>query len=788
VAPAHAAEAPAGATAAVAPPAAEPQVPGEIVVTAQRRAEAAQTVPISIKAFSTAQLQNAQVHNMGDLTAITPGLLVTSNGGSVSSAISLRGLSKVPIGSFLPAVVIYFNDVALPTVGVNVPAFDLTNVQVLKGPQGTLFGRNTIGGAVLLTPVAPTYDFNGFVSGSLGNYNYVDIQGAVNVPIVADKLAIRIAGEYRKRHGYEKDLNGGPDLDDLNEQSIRASLLFEPTDAISNTLIVSDFHSPQTSNATIATLYRPGVLPEEYGAQVQAVIDRQNEIGPRKTYVDPGPGNFSRRDNLTVTNTTKLDLSDNVTIKNIFGYVRAKVLLSQSNDDMPDHFDGSLGPFTLLKSNLISRHQYLTDEFQVLGKSFDQKLDWVVGGFWAYDTPYGPEGTLNQAFDFSGGQSIAHTSQLQTNTQYSIYAHASLDLSDWLLRGLKLTGGYRQSWDRVDACGKTQVVPYGPGHLTDGFLTDAQCRADPGNIVKGKDTEPTYSVGLDWQVSRNALLYVVHRASYRGVAVNLPAFYSPYTTGGAGCILPGTIGTPIQCPDLRPYQTTKPEKIKDVEIGAKTTWRAGSVRGLFNVALYESWLKGSVQNVVLIPAGIPQTAPDYPAAGIFAVNVADIRIRGIETDLTIAPSSSLSFTFSGSHVLQSITSLNVPSLAPGSGGLPFDKSSVNLPSPKWSGTASVDWTLPFHPLHGDLVLNADVYATTKYEAQNSYTLPGYSVTNARLDLKHVGGTNLDIGIWTRNLFNKLYDNGAAILIPSFPFEAHFYAEPRTVGVEARYTW
>jgi len=75
--------------------------------------------------------------------------------------------------------------------------------------------------------------------------------------------------------------------------------------------------------------------------------------------------------------------------------------------------------------------------------------------------------------------------------------------------------------------------------------------------------------------------------------------------------------------------------------------------------------------------------------------------------------------------------------------------------------------MPFHPLNGDLVLNANIYATTKYQAQNSYTLLGYSVTNARLDLKHIGGTNLDLGIWTRNLFDKLYDNGAAILVPYF---------------------
>src|SRR5690606_28238221 len=126
----------------------------EIVITARRRDESAQTVPISIGAFGPEELGRRSVESLEDLTRITPGLRFAAEGGAQNTTISLRGLSKIPVGDGAPAVVTYFSDVPLPSTGTNLPTFDLANIQVLKGPQGTLFGRNTIGGAVLVTPEA----------------------------------------------------------------------------------------------------------------------------------------------------------------------------------------------------------------------------------------------------------------------------------------------------------------------------------------------------------------------------------------------------------------------------------------------------------------------------------------------------------------------------------------------------------------------------------------------------------------------------------------------------------
>ena len=145
----------------------------DIVVTARRRAESAQSVPVSITALGREALETRSVRSLDDLTKVSPGLRFAGEGNSNVSAISLRGLSKIAASSTgTPAVVVYFSDVPLPGEGLALPTFDLSSVQVLKGPQGTLFGRNTIGGAVLVTPEAPSYTLGGYGRVSFGNLDY----------------------------------------------------------------------------------------------------------------------------------------------------------------------------------------------------------------------------------------------------------------------------------------------------------------------------------------------------------------------------------------------------------------------------------------------------------------------------------------------------------------------------------------------------------------------------------------------------------------------------------------
>src|ERR1700730_15971586 len=178
----------------------------EITVTARRKEESLQSVPVSVTAFTAESLRERSIQTTQDLQMSTPGVYLSGSGGNENVVYQIRGQSKALSGPSSPAVVSYFAEVPDVTFGSSVPQYDISSIQVLKGPQGTLFGRNTTGGAVLYTPTAPRFDFGGEVAVTGGNYDDREIEGAINLPIADDIFAIRIAGDIHKRAGYTKNL------------------------------------------------------------------------------------------------------------------------------------------------------------------------------------------------------------------------------------------------------------------------------------------------------------------------------------------------------------------------------------------------------------------------------------------------------------------------------------------------------------------------------------------------------------------------------------------------------
>jgi len=182
---------------------------GEIVVTARRREESVQTVPISVSVVGGEKIGELGLQTTGDLQRLVPGVLLNGAGSMSNSTYTIRGQGKAVTGPGLLSVVTYVNDVPLPPIGSFAPVFDLQGVQVLKGPQGTLFGRNTTGGAVLVNTRAPSYNLEGYVQADIGNYGKHSFQGAVNVPLVADRLAVRLAADIQRNDGFTRNITTG---------------------------------------------------------------------------------------------------------------------------------------------------------------------------------------------------------------------------------------------------------------------------------------------------------------------------------------------------------------------------------------------------------------------------------------------------------------------------------------------------------------------------------------------------------------------------------------------------
>jgi iron complex outermembrane receptor protein len=773
----------------------------EIVVTARRREESAQTVPVSLQAFTPQVLERTNVLTLDDVSFLTPGLRVSSEGGPSVSAVSMRGLGKLPVGDSTPAVVIYFDEANEPNSGIDIPIYDVSSVQVLKGPQGTLFGKNALGGAILLTSKAPGFDNDGYMKVSYGNFNYRAFEGAIDLPLVNDLLAVRVSTQIHYRDGwqdavpisltanygapfnssYTVNVPGGKPFGSVDQKSARVSFLLTPTQSLSNTLVLDYFTANEQPEVPVAYASVPGFIAATFAgagpafAPIAAGIDQavaravanQIALGPDATIRKPGIPYTSQRETLGVINTTKYEINDNLAIKNIFAYRRAKTLYVGHTDDIPV-IPGPAGYFTVYApSSLFDQRDMKSEELQLQGKAYDGKLDFTVGAIASWDAPYGAIGTFANAFQFNPTalEHVANytTQQVGTNSQ-AVYAQGTLDLSQWTVQGLKFTLGARDGYDQAYGCGVGSTV---------GYVTLDQCRQLSTEVRLHDSSEPSDTISLDWQVNNDLLAYIASRRSYRGVSINVPLFYSQYTTGGTGCLTPNG-----QCPDLRPFQGTKPDWIIDYEGGVKSDFRLGEMPGRFNIALYQSNYHNLVE-FVNYQSAIPATAPDAPQSGSVGENVANVTIRGIELETSLQPMPGLTFSFDGAFTAQTTDKLLI---TPAQLGL----SKVSAPSPRFSGTVSAEYVIPTSVFGGKMAFNLADYYTTPSFQQVGYPTPGYNLLTPRVDLKNIQGSGFSVGLWARNALNRTYISAPVVVYPVLPVESASYGEPRMYGIDIGY--
>jgi iron complex outermembrane recepter protein len=768
----------------------------EVVVTARRREESAQTVPVSVTALSAAALEQRSVQQLEDLTFVAPGLRFSNEGGRGNMSVSLRGLSQLPVGEGVPAVVTYFADVPLIGEGLNLPTYDLQSVQVLKGPQGTLFGRNTIGGAVVITPQAPSYNWEGYATVGAGNYSYREGEGALNIPISEGVAAVRVAGQIRERDSRTSNLSGGSSFDDMDQRSARISLLLEPTDGITNTLIFDYFKGDEKPGGLVYIDYKPGVfaatlgpglaaqgvpaqqvaaITAAYEASLAAQFERQRAAGPYRVLSDldkdlTGKGGELDRELRGLTNTTRLEFG-NITVRNIFGY-REHSISQKINTAAIDNIEGPLGPFTLFHASSTTEKKYLSDEFQVLGET--DRLNWIVGAFYGKDKSTDPMGSLFQAFDLlADGPTLNYSTAHIENESYAAFAQLGYKLTD----DLTLNVGARYSWDDVTACGAAGSRYFSASECEE---LAALNQPEGAGIVENDGSAPTWTLGLDYKITDQLFGYITTRRGYRGANVNTPAFETAFTAGGVApglCLTPGGV-----CPDFRPYQTVDEEKVTDYEVGLKSDWSAGDTQGRTNVSVFHTQYKDAIQFFNVIGTGTFVQAPDLPNRQSLGVNAADFSITGVELELAVSPIDSLTVSLNGTYIDQKVDKLNVPPI----GGLALTKDQVTLPTPEFSGSAAVRYVLPLPTELGEFALNADYFYTGKWDGQFGVALPSYDLMNARLEWNDIVSTGVDAAFWVRNLLDEEYATAASVLLPTFPTSSAYFGDPRMYGVQLSY--
>jgi iron complex outermembrane recepter protein len=723
----------------------------EITVTARRKVESLQSVPVSVTAFTAETLREQSIYTTQDLQMSTPGVYLSGSGGNENVVYQIRGQSKALSGPSSPAVVSYFAEVPDVTFGSSVPQYDISSIQVLKGPQGTLFGRNTTGGAVLYTPAAPTYDFGGEVSLIAGNYSDEETKAVLNLPLSDQIAAVRLAGDLHQRDGYTQNIGVGGPLDNVDSKAMRVSLLLDPMPGLKNLTILDYYQNDYNGDGVNLIAVAPGdTLLAELGIQkaMQQQLALQQGRGPYVVNTNPADYTHNRREG--VTNRTDFDLGSSIQLVNIFGYRLTHLSYYINVDGAPIITTDGTGaypagiPLIFIRGSLDSNVKQISDEFQIKGKLFDNKVDWLAGLFYLHDEPTGAQGNFVGFAQIVGTPSAGPGYNFLTDTSKAAFIHMTYDLGDWV-QGLAFEGGVRYTRDNISSCTGTGLVNTNSGTVQPGDCASGAPDITGASTNSASSGAPTWSVGFNWQANKDLFTYLVTRRGYQAGGINSPTL----------------IGR------LAPFQSFAPETVTDVELGVRSDWKIGSTALRFNASIFSGWYDNvqaaltGVQTSPLCtatnngpgvsPTGSCNPAND-PAGGTLLVNVGKSQVSGIDLDGEFALTRSLVFTYAANFLDPRTVSLNVPaSLVPyvAAGGIPFNMTA------KRTFAGGARYQLPVPENLGQVVFNADEYYTSA-TMFTSTQLPPYAVLNTRLDWNNVEGHPFDLSLFVRNAANRQY--------------------------------
>ncbi|MCW1431691.1 TonB-dependent receptor [Novosphingobium sp. JCM 18896] len=794
---------------------------GAIIVTARRTEERLQDVPISITVFNQQQLNDRNITNAGDLGKFTPSLTTNSRFGSENSFFSLRGFTQEIQNS--PTVGVYFGEVVAAraaggTTGGNGAGpgsfFDLQNVQVLKGPQGTLFGRNTTGGAVLLVPQKPTDNLEGYVEGSIGNYGLLRGQAVLNIPL-ADTFKVRLGVDRQKRDGYLKNVSGigVKDYNDIDYFAARLSILAELTPDLENYVIASYMRSDTNGSFSKIVSQDNASRDPCTSAAVRAAFPTVCPVDLRAAQIAATSGNFwnvsgGRPDarqlieQWQVINTTTWTASDTLTIKNIVSYAEYR---QRSRGDIfgENGFQSGAtvgyhpaGANNVPGTNNIGQSTF-TEELQLQGKPSDN-LSYQVGGYLevadplqGFQTTIGASGiacsdiVAKLCADITG-RGFEQLSQSKYHFRnLGLYAQGTLKFAPTL----SLTAGFRYTSDVQSGLG--QVLKYTfPAGSTPSAPSGVACSQPTGVVIGGTSAQiaadpsrcnfsrrvssnrPTWLVDLDWKPNDDVLVYAKYARGYRQGGVNVTSYG---------------------------LETWGPEKLDLYEIGAKTSFD-GAVRGTFNIAAFYNDFASQQIAINTLPCSLlPPAQQPASCVGAPAVSAAQgiasgatSTIKGVEVDASISPFAGFRVDVGYAYLdtkLKSFPDLsNVP---PGFAQLlpAATVGGVLAMTPKNKVTVTGSYTVPLPETLGRMTLSA-TYTYQSSMFGNSSSLPSrqtiapQNLVNANLNWSSVAGSPVDLSFFITNLTNEKYYT--YYIGSSFGWEAGIPNEPRMYGVRVKY--
>jgi iron complex outermembrane receptor protein len=760
----------------------------EVVVTARRVNEDVEKVPLAVDALSALALTEGHVTDEQELQTAVAGLLNVGSSSTNQSAFSIRGEAPDAYSFTSPTVVTYVDE--FQTGGTTATTFfDLQSVQVLKGPQGTLFGRNATGGAVLYTSTQPGKELEGYFTYTAGNFNEQKAEGAITIP-VAEWASVRLAAEYEHRDGYEPNLYLGIDEGSIDNRNFRGTVSLTPRDALESTttiqygrqggdsdalkIVSANVNCPPSPSCAAAELFPPGVpTGGTYPAKLASYNGLQNFIALEGEQPFWNVWNHSDDEHdaqlKEVLNRTTYTVNDDLSIKNIAGYNQV---------DSRDRLDIDGSPFQILTAGPTggpseegtgyTTEQY-SEELQLAGTALARRINYIAGGYYLRDD----EG-LNDPLNVGCG-SIAFTvtpentdgCELPGGFRYNfendeesraLFGQASYELVD----NLRVTAGYRETRENINF----RFVH------DDSVPEDAHELAGVPLPPTLREQEPSWNLGLDYQLAPQTLLYIAQRGGFRVGGFN-----------GTSVVQTSTGATNID--------SFKPELARDLELGVKYAGRLDEFPVRLNADVYAEQVHDA-QRVV------------YAGVASFTVNADETQVDGFElgglVDLTSWLQAGLHYAFTDARYRDGSTHFTQVNALTGA----IENQTIILgPYADAAGnTGSVYFRIAHDLPHslGQLVVRQDLYSQSYFYYSNlagSVNIPanglgpldpntrigGYTLLNARVEWNNIAGSKVHAAAYVRNMLNKQYEVGGLGLGAVIGVDSVILGTPRMAALE-----
>ena len=840
-----------------APVTAQQSILEEVIVTARKREEAIQDVPVAITAFSGNQLRDAGITNLKDLGYQTPGLQVDQ---SSAAQIWIRGIGQRDDGSRVDAPVgVYIDGLYIPRKdGQLLDLIDIKSVQVLRGPQGTLFGKNTTAGALIVTTNGPDDTLSGFVDGRLGNYGRRDLKASVSVPLIGDTLLSKVTLGAVKRDGYQDNVTTGQEPASEDRKSAALQLRWLPSDTLTldglayygdvdeiqpstncRLMIDSSFNGEDSlfgnrifpGDTTPVDAFDDNDTPVQPGFVDQSEVFREacgysSSLEKDYKVTSEIPIAF-KLENTLFGLTVEWEINDRLSLKSISGYSDQE---KSGNFGNPDNDATHLTISSRYRAGgSPSKREHWSQEFQLIGSAFDERLDYTLGAFAmrediddGSDTSSGyPSGYLIPS---AGVMSINDpTAERQTydlkNTTYAVFFQGSYDLTD----NLELTAGVRWTSEKREQsvalelldqaayrsiafdsiAGVPGIIPVEDLGIV--FVTDldAVMEQDIFALIteqfpldqEGQSIYPLVPAGdlvpdIDEDVDKTwdevtpmvSLAYQLPDSVVDNGIIDAGMFYISYAEGfKSGTFEP--IGVDGQA-------TVEPETVENYELGFKLDFLDGRMR--LNGAMFRTdFDEMQLRQVVLDSAGTPR---------VVLRNASKTQIEGFELEWTWTPVDNLLLIATGSFndyeykefSEQQFSTRALLSQAP----LPVvDRTAEPFAEvPETTYSFGVQYTLDtalgsFIPrldysYVDDIFMGLDAGAG---QNEDQSTFDDYALVNARVGWISPEA-RFEAALYATNLTDELYYFGAATVGDSTGNFMTTTAPPRMYGMEFRYNF